>query len=75
MGYSYEGMQKLTKERALELFEQGFDVYRLYSDGTEGLCQRKEDKLDDRFYDNEFGIETGNYEKLISGYRFKNEKN
>jgi hypothetical protein len=56
-GYSWEGMQKITKAEALERFNNDQEVYRLYDDGTEGLVESLGDIEDENFNDYEFGYE------------------
>ena len=53
-GYGWEGMIPLGKDRALELFDRGFEVFRLYEDGTEGVAK---DRTDITEYDGLFGVE------------------
>ena len=42
-GYTWEGMIPISKEQALELFDQDNEVFRLYEDGSEGLVVAREE--------------------------------
>lgn len=42
-GYHYDGMIPFGKERALELFDAGNEVYMLYEDNTEGAAFERAD--------------------------------
>ena len=53
-GYSWEGMIPLSQEKALELNEMGYQVYRLYTDDAEGAVDSKEEIME---YDGLFGVE------------------
>ena len=53
-GYSWDGMIPLGRERALELFDAGCAVYRLYEDSAEGEISTREE-IDT--FDGLFGIE------------------
>ena len=53
-GYTWDGMLPLTKERAIELAEEGLQVYRLMPNGTEGMLDTKEDI---ERHDGLFGVE------------------
>ena len=53
-GYLWDGMRPLDSKAALELFDDGFRIYRLYSDDTEGEVVSRDEIL--RF-DGLFGIE------------------
>lgn len=45
----------ISQEQAIKLFiTEAFEVYKLYDDGTEGLCDRIEDILEHK---GEYGIE------------------
>lgn len=59
MAYTWEGMVKITKSEAIEMFKNGQEVYRLYDDNTEGLVESLDDILDERFLDYDFGYERG----------------
>ena len=52
-GYAWDGMVPLGKERALELYDKGHEVYRLYEDNTEGAIGSREDILES---DGLFGV-------------------
>ena len=53
-GYTWDGMILLSKERALELFDSGYGIYRLYEDDAEGAADCRE-AIED--FDGMFGIE------------------
>lgn len=47
----------MTRAEALERFRSNKEVYRLYDDGSEALCETEDDILDERFADNHFARE------------------
>lgn len=53
----YDGFQwyLLTKEEAIKAYKEGEEVYRLYEDGSEGLCE----SLSDFKHHDIFGVEKG----------------
>jgi hypothetical protein len=53
-GYGYIGMNPLGKERALELFEKGYQIYRLYENDAEGAV---ESRAEIETFDGMFGVE------------------
>ena len=53
-GYIWEGMLPLKKEKALELYNQDFLIFRLMPDGTEAMIDKQEELLN---HDGLFGIE------------------
>jgi len=53
-GYDYDGMVPLGKQRALELFDKGHEIYLLYEDGTEGFAESRKEIED---FGGLFGIE------------------
>jgi hypothetical protein len=53
-GYGWEGMIPLGKERALELFDEGYVVYRLYENDAEGMA---DDRESIESFDGMFGVE------------------
>ena len=55
-GYAYEGMIPLGKERALELHDAGYEIFRLYGDDSEGLA---ESRAEIQAHDGLFGIDVG----------------
>ena len=59
-GYGWEGMIPLGKDRALELFDKGCEVFRLYEDSTEGAAESR-DEIET--YDGLFGVEDPAWEK------------
>lgn len=60
-GYLYDGMLPLTKERAIELFEQDLTVYLLYEDNTEAMAFDREEIKN---HDGIFGIENADWTAL-----------
>jgi len=59
-GYDYEGMLPLSKECAVDLFDKGHVVFRLYTDGTEGMV---DDMTDFSKHDGIFGTERESWEQ------------
>lgn len=57
--YSWEGMKKISKEKAIELFKAGNSgmVFKLYDDNTEAAIENLEDFDDENFNDGDYGIE------------------
>jgi len=53
-GYTWDGMIPLGHERALELFDAGHGIYRLYADDAEGAVETREEIFD---FDGLFGTE------------------
>lgn len=53
-GYSYMGMLPLGKEKAIEFWEEGIPIYRLYYDETEGMVENLEEIMN---HDGLFGVE------------------
>jgi len=53
-GYTWDGMIPLGQERALELFDAGHGIYRLYEDDAEGLVDSREEIFE---FDGLFGTE------------------
>lgn len=53
-GYTWIGMLPFTKEKALELDECGLTIFRLTTDGSEGMLEKREDIL---AHDGLFGVE------------------
>ena len=53
-GYSWDGMIPLGKDRALELFDSGHEVFRLYENDAEGAADSRRDI---EVFDGMFGIE------------------
>ena len=53
-GYTWDGMIPLGKERALELFDEGYGIYRLYDNDAEGLIESREEIFE---FDGLFGTE------------------
>lgn len=53
-GYRWKGMLPITKERAMELAEEGLAVFRLYEDGTEGMVIGKDEFSE---HDGMYGVE------------------
>lgn len=46
----------IYREFALYLFRHGKEVYRLYNDGSEGLCESEDDITDDYEYGHGLGF-------------------
>jgi hypothetical protein len=42
-GYGWEGMIPLDKDRALELYDKGYQIYRLYEDDAEGAIDTRDE--------------------------------
>lgn len=59
-GYQWNKMLPLGKEKALELYERGLMVQKLYPDDTETYVQGVEDL---QGHDGMFGVEKGDWEK------------
>ena len=53
-GYTWEGMIPLGREKALELFDEGRGIFRLYENDAEGMVDSREE-IDE--FDGLFGIE------------------
>ena len=53
-GYSWDGMIPLGKERALELYDKGREVFRLYENDAEGAAG---ERADIETFDGLFGVE------------------
>ena len=53
-GYTWDGMIPLGHERALELFDAGHGIYRLYVDDAEGMITERDEIFD---FDGLFGTE------------------
>ena len=53
-GYSWDGMIPLGQERALELYDQGYGIFRLYENDAEGLIDTREEI---NVFDGLFGTE------------------
>ena len=53
-GYTWDGMIPLGKERALELFDAGHEVFKLYENGAEGAVISHADL---EYFNGLFGIE------------------
>ena len=59
-GYTWDGMIPLGKERALELFDAGHEVFRLNESDSEGLADDREDIEN---FDGLFGVEDPTWER------------
>lgn len=57
-GYDWDGMLPLLESRAIELFEQDYQIYRLYSDGTEAAVDKREEIMEHMGI---FGIEADDW--------------
>lgn len=66
-GYQWDRMLPMGKERALELYQKGVMVQKLYPNDTETYVQGVEDL---QGHDGMFGVEKGDWEKWQQ--RFKN---
>lgn len=60
-GYTDDAMLPLTKDRALELFEQDVPVYLLYGDNTEAMAFEPEEILQ---HEGIFGIDRTDWEQV-----------
>ena len=58
-GYDWDGMLPLSAEKAKELYNQNVEIYKLYSDNTEGVVESI-DELDDNVM---FGVENNTWER------------
>ena len=58
-GYGWDGMLPLSAEKAKELYNQNVEIYKLYSDNTEGVVESI-DELDDNVM---FGVENNTWER------------
>jgi uncharacterized protein YqiB (DUF1249 family) len=70
-GYLYEFMLPLTKERALELFDNDEPVYLLYPDNSEAMAL---DRSEIETFDGIFGINQGEWERTVE-YKLLSSKN
>ena len=59
-GYTWDGMIPLGKERAFELYDEGYTIYRLYEDDAEGMIDTREEI---EHYDGLFGTEDPNWKQ------------
>jgi len=59
-GYGWDGMIPLSKERALELYDSGHEVFRLYENDAEGAADNRGDI---KSFEGMFGIENPTWEK------------
>ncbi|WP_193635294.1 hypothetical protein [Bacillus paranthracis] len=55
--YTYNGMTKITYKEAVSRFNNKEEVFRLYDDNTEGLCESLEDIEEHHEQGGEFGHE------------------
>jgi len=58
-GYDWDGMLPLSAEKAKELYNQNVEIYKLYSDNTEGVVESI-DELDDNVM---FGVQKNVWEQ------------
>lgn len=58
-GYTWQGMTPVTEKDAVKFFNQGVEVFRLYSDNTEGLVESLEEIEQHERIGGMFGIEDG----------------
>ena len=61
-GYSWDGMIPLGQEKALELHDLGYQVYRLYTNDAEGAIDSREEIME---YDSMFGVEYNASDKEV----------
>ncbi|MCI6044096.1 DUF3849 domain-containing protein [bacterium] len=61
-------MLPLEKERAHELYQEGFEIFALYPDDTEVAL---EDEMEIDAHDGLFGVETGQWEKHLAAEKEK----
>ena len=69
-GYTADELLPLSKERAVELWEQGLTVYLLYEDNTEAMAF---DRADIDTHDGLFGIEKVDWQVLYNGDKEKDQ--
>lgn len=70
-GYTWDGMLPLTKERALELMDEELLLFKLYSDGTEGMLKTKDEIFS---HDGLFGVERESWISYLNA-QSQNETN
>lgn len=70
-GYTWDGMLPLTKERALELMDEELLLFKLYSDGTEGMLETKDEIFS---HDGLFGVERESWISYLNA-QSQNETN
>jgi len=61
-GYIYDGLLPLNRKRALELYDNGCEIFVLYTDNAEGAV---DDRNDFFTYDGIFGIEVESWESYL----------
>lgn len=74
-GYTWPGMLPLTKEKAIDIFQnKGLSVYRLFEDGTETAIEAIEDfdKFDADI--DMFGVEEKDWIRYIETLDIENER-
>lgn len=71
-GYTWVGMLPLTKERALELDECGLIIFRLTTDGTEGMLENRDDIL---AHDGMFGVEKEEWRHYLERQKTEESEN
>jgi len=74
-GYTWPGMLPLTKEEAIDIFQnKGLSVYRLFEDGTETAIEAIEDfdKFDADI--DMFGVEEKDWIRYIETLDIENER-
>ena len=67
-GYGWEGMIPLGKDRALELFDKGHEVFRLYENDAEGAAGTH---ADIETFDGLFGIEDPTWDREAQAQTFE----
>ena len=69
-GYLWNGMIPLGKERALELYDEGRGIFRLYENDAEGMVDSREEILE---FDGLFGVEDEEWIKEYWTDEYANE--
>lgn len=62
-GYTWGGMLPLRKDRALELFNSGLAVFRLYDDNTEGQVENTDEMDAHDHFSGIFGVDKDDWER------------
>ena len=68
-GYTYDGMYPISKETAIDLFQNYCDVYLLHEDGTEAMANDEQEIL---MHHGRFGVEKETWNRIA--YRFESQQ-